>query len=132
LCPHHQPLPQVLPSALAEELGVGLPAGGRDEMLEDAYACSSGSILMILNLTRISGAAAAQTERGTPAPRCVWPRGSWISLTGITAGPMHNDLLAAILPCGRDFKLPPCPRSSPKGAASPLLSHRMYHGRGII
>lgn len=47
VCSLHQPLPQVLPSALGKDLGAGLPARGRDEVVEDAYACSSGSIMMI-------------------------------------------------------------------------------------
>lgn len=70
LCSLHQPLPRVLPSALAEELGVGLPARGRDQMVGDAYACSPGSMVVISDLTRINGAAAAQTELLAPAPRC--------------------------------------------------------------
>lgn len=43
----HQPLPQVLPSALAKDLRIRLPAGSRDAMVEDAYTCSSESIVMI-------------------------------------------------------------------------------------
>ena len=42
-----QPLPQALPPALAKDLGIGLPASGRDGVAEDAHACSSGLITMI-------------------------------------------------------------------------------------